>query len=109
MASEEVNMDSGSEDEVKKLKQMLVEKDEQLKMIVNNKEQEIQELRSQLDKYKSVLMSFKSDGFLSSPVTIQTFRPRKNRLLGISAEPQELLSFHDLLQTKFTEYPKSQQ
>lgn len=84
------------EEEIKKLKQLL-----------NDRDEEIQDLRSQLDKYKSVL-SLKSDGFIS-PATVSLSRPRKNRLLGISAEPQSLLTFQELIQTKFTEYPKDQQ
>ena len=77
-----------------------------LKGLINDKDEEIQELKSQLDKYKSVL-SFKSDGFIS-PANVG-LRPRKNRLLGISAEPQNLMSITELINTKFTEYPKSQQ
>jgi cGMP-dependent protein kinase len=78
-----------------------------LKLLLNEREEEIQELRSQLDKYKSVL-SLRSDGFIS-PAAVNLSRPRKNRLLGISAEPQTLLTFQELIQTKFAEYPKSQQ
>lgn len=77
-----------------------------LKALLNERDEEIQELKTQLDKYKSVL-SFKSDGFISSANV--GLRPRKNRLLGISAEPQNLLSFQELIQSKFTEYPKSEQ
>jgi hypothetical protein len=81
------------DEEVKKLKALLGERDE-----------EIQELKTQLDKYKSVL-SIKSDGFISAANV--GLRPRKNRLLGISDEPQDLLSDQEVIQTKLTEHLKS--
>lgn len=36
-------------------------------------------------------------------------QPRKTRLMGISAEPQALLTLNDLITTKFQEYPKSEE
>lgn len=83
---------SSRDEEIRKLKQILIERDE-----------EIQDLRSQLDKYKSVLV--RSDLISPSPVYN---RPRKNRLMGISAEPQTMSTIHELIQTKFEEYSKSQ-
>nr|XP_046916153.1 cGMP-dependent protein kinase 1-like [Dermatophagoides farinae] len=35
-------------------------------------------------------------------------KPRKNRLMGISAEPESSLTYDELLKTKFTNYPKTE-
>ena len=96
----------GHESDLQILVTIRDEEIKKLKALLNERDEEIQELKSQLDKYKSVL-SFKSDGFISSANV--GLRPRKNRLLGISAEPQNLMSITELINTKFTEYPKSQQ
>lgn len=96
----------GHESDLQMLVTIRDEELKKLKALVNEKDEEIQELKSQLDKYKSVL-SFKSDGFISAANV--GLRPRKNRLMGISAEPQNLMSITELINTKFTEYPKSEQ
>jgi len=73
---------------LRELQELLRVKDErigELEMILRNREAEIQELRSHLDKFLSVL-PFKP------PLTPTKPRPRKQRAQGISAEPplQEL-------------------
>ncbi|KAK7571840.1 hypothetical protein V9T40_014312 [Parthenolecanium corni] len=67
-------------------------------------EREISQLRSQLDKFQSIIP-------FSNPVspTVTNHnnfggRARKQRAQGISAEPQTI---HDLSQKKFPTYPKN--
>lgn len=69
-----------------------------LKLMILEKDQEIQSLRSQLDQYKSILIPYSKQS--------QTGR-RKQRAQGISAEPQNLRTIQELTQQKFTLYPKS--
>lgn len=70
---------------------------------LRKKEELINELVSQVDKFKSVLQMY--DGFPGQ--NDQQLKPRKNRLLGISAEPESSLTYEELLQTKFTNYKKT--
>ncbi|UXI14611.1 uncharacterized protein NH340_JMT00554 [Sarcoptes scabiei] len=70
---------------------------------LRQKEELINELVSQVDKFKSVLQMY--DGFPGQ--NDQQLKPRKNRLLGISAEPESSLTYEELLQTKFTNYKKT--
>ncbi|KAG9509600.1 cGMP-dependent protein kinase, isozyme 2 forms cD4/T1/T3A/T3B, partial [Fragariocoptes setiger] len=67
--------------------------------IVSQKDEEIGQLRSQLDKYKSVLSIHSST----------LAQPRKTRLLGISAEPQSKATLQDLLANQLEAHPKSEQ
>ncbi|KAL6958989.1 cGMP-dependent protein kinase, partial [Sarracenia purpurea var. burkii] len=76
------------------------EKIEKLEKLLQLKEQEIIELRSQLDKFQSVF-PFKMG---ESPFVAGQARVRKQRAQGISAEPQTI---HDLSQKKFPSYPKN--
>lgn len=75
------------------LKSQLAQKD----MIIEKQLQEIQFLRSELDKYQSVLQNIHN-----TPM-----KPRKTRLMGISAEPESTLTYEELMKTKFTNYPKN--
>lgn len=70
-----------------------------LRQLVTLRDDELVQLRSQLDKYRSVV-----------PVPYNRYSRsgrRKQRAQGISAEPQSLRSIQDLIQTKFQDYPKS--
>ncbi|XP_013790560.1 cGMP-dependent protein kinase, isozyme 2 forms cD4/T1/T3A/T3B-like isoform X1 [Limulus polyphemus] len=75
---------------------------QQLENLLSQKDEEIQQLRSQLDKYQSVLMPPSYNSYI--------YRGRrKERAQGISAEPQSLQTIQDLISTKFPEYSKSEQ
>jgi cGMP-dependent protein kinase len=92
----------GSEDDI------CADRDEEirrLKILLREKEDEIVQLRSQLDKYQSVMALV---GSVSGHVNASfKNRPRKQRAAGISAEPQNLRTIQELIQTRFPEYPKS--
>lgn len=80
------------EDTIRSLRNLLIEKDE-----------EIQQLKSLLDQYQSVLGPYNRYSISA--------RRRKQRAQGISAEPQVYNSctqLQDLIQAKFPEYPKSE-
>lgn len=79
------------EDTIRSLRNAVIEKDE-----------EIQQLKSLLDQYQSVLVPYNRYSV--------TARRRKQRGQGISAEPQSFNSctLQDLIQAKFPEYPKSE-
>jgi len=91
----------------------------ELRNILHDKEEEIRELHSQLDQYKSIL-SFGSSRrshsdmysvpvpFFNLPSLSVKVQPRKTRLMGISAEPQSLMTIQELISTKFPEYHKSE-
>ncbi|KAK8770621.1 hypothetical protein V5799_017578 [Amblyomma americanum] len=70
-----------------------------LRQVITLRDEEILQLRSQLDKFQSVLIPYNARYSRSGR--------RKERAQGISAEPQSLRSIQDLIQTKFQEYPKS--
>lgn len=100
-----------------------------LRASIGERDDEIGELRSQLDKYKSVL-SLRSDGFLSSPTSRSsnggahgrlssggtsllagafdaTPPVRRDRLIGISAEPPRMgYDQLTLADTVVTPFPK---
>lgn len=72
-------------------------KDEQIKNLqkaLAEKDEEIEQLRSQLDKFQSVL-----------PKAL--VQPRKVRAQGISAEPQTARSMHDYVNNTLRKHPKS--
>lgn len=71
-----------------------------LRQVITLRDEEILQLRSQLDKFQSVLIPYNARYSRSGR--------RKERAQGISAEPQSLRSIQDLIQTKFQEYPKTQ-
>lgn len=72
-------------------------KDEQIKVLqrqLSEKEAEIEQLRSQLDKYQSVL-----------PKAL--VQPRRYRAQGISAEPQTAKSIKDAAKNALIKHVKS--
>lgn len=77
------------EDAINKMNALLIEKEEELR-----------QLRSLLDKYQSVFP-------VMSPNRYSRSARRKERAQGISAEPQSLRTIQELIQAKFPEYPKS--
>lgn len=104
------------------IKQQLEEKQgkiRELEKLLQARNDEIAELRSQLDKFQSV---FPFSNPVSPTLTHHHYanctnnnhfaisnsnfegRPRKQRAQGISAEPQTI---HDLSQRKFPTYPKN--
>lgn len=90
------------DEEIRNLNSILQLKKNQLQL----REEEIQQLRSHLDKFQSVF-PFGGQPSSFSPVTRTTTRePRKVRAQGISAEPQDLQTHHDIDQQKFKEFPK---
>ena len=93
---------------VQELQSLLLKRDEriaQLEGLLNRKEQDIIELKSQLDKYQSVF-SFQTMGNSKKNMNSR----RKQRAQGISAEPQNFRTIQDLSslsQQKFPEFPKN--
>ncbi|XP_064109846.1 cGMP-dependent protein kinase 1-like [Macrobrachium nipponense] len=91
------------------LQEMLNKKDDriqQLEAILKVRDDEIVELRSQLDKFQSVMLFAKGPAGTGSGKE----RTRKTRAQGISAEPQALKTVQELNklgQTTFPEVPKS--
>lgn len=84
----------------------LEQENNQLRRQIQERDEIINDLRSQVDKYKSVLSIY--DGYLSPGHTdLKHLKPRKTRLMGISAEPESSLTHEELLKTKFTNYQKS--
>ncbi|CAL1279544.1 unnamed protein product [Larinioides sclopetarius] len=74
---------------------------QQMNSLLLEREEEIRELRSLLDKYQSVFP-------VVSPHRYSRSARRKERAQGISAEPPRLLNnIQELIQTKYQEYPKS--
>lgn len=73
---------------------------EKLKELLEEKDEEIQRLRCLLDQYQSVFSPYFN---LNS-----CYGRRKHRAQGISAEPLDLRTIQELIQTKFPEYPKSE-
>lgn len=71
----------------------------ELRSMLAQKEDLICQLKSQLDKFKSVLSV--------QPATLA--QPRKTRLIGISAEPHSTATIQDLLSKTPQVYQKSQQ
>lgn len=97
---------------------------DQVKMLCNYQKHEINRLEtenrrlkedlldtsSQLDKYKSIYSSKMGEFYTSVPLSPKMQKkPRNTRLMGISAEPQTSVSYQDLINTKFQEYPKEDQ
>ncbi|XP_013776667.1 cGMP-dependent protein kinase, isozyme 2 forms cD4/T1/T3A/T3B-like isoform X2 [Limulus polyphemus] len=73
----------------------------QLQISLAEKEEVIQTLRSQLDKFQSVFTP------AYNHYTRSGNRRRKQRAQGISAEPHSLQSIQELIATRFPEHPKS--
>ncbi|KAL1464375.1 hypothetical protein WDU94_004026 [Cyamophila willieti] len=66
--------------------------------------EEILQLRSQLDKFQSVFPYH--NPHLNNNININLARPRKQRAQGISAEPQSLISLQEINQQTLPSYPK---
>ena len=77
----------GSLQELQKTLRQKDVKISELERLLTHKDEQIQELKSQLDKYQSILPT--------SP-TVTIGRPRKQRGVGISAEPASALKSIDL-------------
>ena len=77
----------GSLQELQKTLRQKDVKISELERLLIHKDEQIQELKSQLDKYQSILPT--------SP-TVTIGRPRKQRGVGISAEPASALKSIDL-------------
>nr|XP_045602256.1 cGMP-dependent protein kinase 1-like [Procambarus clarkii] len=90
------------------LKDLLGKKDDLIRDLEEKlkvRDDEITELRSQLDKFQSVI-PYATGGASSSPKG----QARKTRAQGISAEPQTLKTVQELAilgQTTFPEVPKA--
>ncbi|XP_068202213.1 cGMP-dependent protein kinase, isozyme 2 forms cD4/T1/T3A/T3B isoform X2 [Palaemon carinicauda] len=91
------------------LQDLLSKKDDLIRHLeakLKVRDDEIIELRSQLDKFQSVML-FATGGATAGPGKV---RARKTRAQGISAEPQALRTVQELTclsQTPFPEVPKS--
>lgn len=88
---------------VEELKDMVLKQEEainKMNALLIEKEEEIRQLKSLLDKYQSVFPVMSSYRYSRSA-------RRKERGQGISAEPQSLRTIQELIQAKFPEYPKS--
>ncbi|XP_056634130.1 cGMP-dependent protein kinase, isozyme 2 forms cD4/T1/T3A/T3B isoform X4 [Diorhabda sublineata] len=73
---------------------------QELRQQLQQRENEICDLRSQLDKFQSVIR-------VQNPTSPKGIRPRKQRA-GISAEPQSEASILDLSKQTFTVHPKNE-
>ncbi|CAH2043522.1 unnamed protein product, partial [Iphiclides podalirius] len=80
--------------------QPLVERIRELEALLKQRDQEMLELRSQLDKLQSV--------FPYQQYARGSRGPRKQRAQGISAEPQTSSSLQDLTHQTFPVYDKSE-
>lgn len=80
--------------------QPLIERIRELEALLKQRDQEMLELRSQLDKLQSV--------FPYQQYARGSRGPRKQRAQGISAEPQNSASLQDLTHQTFPIYDKSE-
>ncbi|GFQ87490.1 uncharacterized protein TNCT_713101 [Trichonephila clavata] len=95
------DLEMGSLEELKVMVQQQEDTINQMNSLLLEKEEEIRELKSLLDKYQSVFP-------VVSPHRFSRSARRKERAQGISAEPPRALNnIQDLLQAKYQEYPKS--
>lgn len=90
------------------LQELLIEKDDRIKhleAVVKVRDDEIIELKSQLDKFQSVIPYA-----TGAAARVNKVRARKTRAQGISAEPQAFKTAQELValsQTTFPEVPKN--
>lgn len=94
--------ETGPEMEVTRLLKDRQDRIEQLEGLLGEKERRIEELTSQLDKYRSVMHLPRFDGRSTS----RGSTGRKERGWGVSSEP--IPSLDDLSNTTFQKHPKSQ-
>lgn len=86
------------------LQEMLIERDDrikQLEAVVKVRDNEIMELKSQLDKFQSVIPY----ATIPAGVSVSKVRARKTRATGISAEPQTLKTAQELVKLGQTTFP----
>lgn len=95
--------ETGPEMEVTRLLKERQDRIEQLEGLLGEKERRIEELTSQLDKYRSVMHLPRFDGRSTS----RGSTGRKERGWGVSSEPIHSLD-DDLSKTTFQKHPKSQ-
>ena len=93
----------GSSQDLNKLLEQQDLKIKALETLLQNREQELMQLRSQLDKYQSIIPSINAT---------QKKQPGRKRGVGISAEPQALVAhtLHELQEQStriLTVVPKS--
>lgn len=84
------------------LQEMLIERDDrikQLEAVVKVRDNEIMELKSQLDKFQSVIP------YATVAAGVSKVRARKTRAQGISAEPQSLKTAQELMKLSQTTFP----
>ncbi|KAK3880219.1 hypothetical protein Pcinc_015271 [Petrolisthes cinctipes] len=84
------------------LQELLMEKDDQIKQleaVLKVRDNEIVELKSQLDKFQSVIPYAGVAGVVSK------VRARKTRGQGISAEPQAIKTAQELVSLSQTTFP----
>uniref|UniRef100_A0A1B6EZI2 cGMP-dependent protein kinase n=2 Tax=Cuerna arida TaxID=1464854 RepID=A0A1B6EZI2_9HEMI len=81
----------------------------ELETQLRQRDEEICDLRSHLDKFQSVFpFHIHNNNHLTSVATDNSIvRPKKQRAQGISAEPQSLVSIQELSQQKFNTFPKN--
>uniref|UniRef100_A0A8D8Y431 cGMP-dependent protein kinase n=1 Tax=Cacopsylla melanoneura TaxID=428564 RepID=A0A8D8Y431_9HEMI len=91
-------------DELQVLLQSKEAKVRELEDKVRVQNEEILQLRSQLDKFQSVFPYHTPH--MNNNININLARPRKQRAQGISAEPQSLISLQELNQQTLPSYPK---
>lgn len=97
----------GSLDELRKLLQIKEEKINDLTKLLNERDYEIINLRSQLDKFQSVLSLCNPASPKHIVLSNNVRRPRKQRA-GISAEPQSEASILELSKQTFPTYNKDE-
>lgn len=104
MSSNAIHVDQ-NENKMVHLETQLKDKDDQIRSLtrtLENKEATIMELRSQLDKFQSVLQA----GALVPPLATNRVQ-RTTRAIGISAEPQGKSRISDIRKQKLATYEKS--
>uniref|UniRef100_T1J2D2 cGMP-dependent protein kinase n=1 Tax=Strigamia maritima TaxID=126957 RepID=T1J2D2_STRMM len=91
------------------LKRQVLKQDTTIKQLekqLRERDDEVEQLRSQLDKFLSVVpFGFSSPGGSSAAAVLSV--GRKQRGVGISAEPQALGSLAEIRQRQFPTYPKT--
>ncbi|XP_013781753.2 cGMP-dependent protein kinase 1-like [Limulus polyphemus] len=92
-------MDSFDKEEASDIVNKYEETLKYLRTLLLKKDEEIQTLRSQLDKFQSVFIP----GYIRSGSG-----RRKHRAYGISAEPHSLQTIEELISTRFPDHPKSE-
>lgn len=101
MTLEVLDSSMGTVEELKELVGKQEDAINGLNSLLYDKEEEIRQLKSLLDKYQSVFPAM-------TPHRYSRSARRKERAQGISAEPQSLRTIQELIQAKFPEYPKSE-